>query len=137
MKTIMAFIALTLSFAAVSRDCVENSNGEIDYKTICEIKGITSSVKSCKSTKVPGSELGTIGFEQKTSKFGRDLDTVKKNQCDISIHECKEMAEELFRTYAGEDKCGQVKTLKLVNFKYKVLNELNLKFKPIHREIIR
>jgi hypothetical protein len=137
MKSLIALFALTLTMNAFSRDCVENDKGEIDYKTICEIKGITSIVKTCQSKKVPGSETGTIGFEQTTSKIGRDLDKVEKNQCDISIHECKELAEETLRTYSSEDKCGQVKTLKLVKLKYKVLNELNLKFKTIHREILR
>lgn len=137
MKSLITLFALTLTMNAFSRDCVENEKGEIDYKTICEIKGVTNSVKSCKSQKVPGSELGSIGFEQKTTKLGRDLDTVKISQCDISIHECKELAEDTLRTHSAEDKCGQVKTLKLVTFKYKVLNELNLKFKPIHREILR
>ena len=133
MKYFILVSLMTISSISFARECVVNDKEEIDWKTQCDLAGVTFLKKVCQANKVPGTELGTIGFEHETRFLKRERIVTTKSECDVTIHQCKEMAENLLRDFIHKDKCGQVADLKKVKFTYKVLNELTLEFKTIHK----
>lgn len=138
MKNILLALALTtLTTTAFARNCQLNNKGEVDWKNVCEIDGSSYMVKQCKEVKVPGSTPGTYKMEYKPKKIGWGTTSVMDSECDITIHECKMLAEKMLEEYESKDECGQEITMKKVKITYKVLNEITLKFKTIHKETVR
>lgn len=134
MKTILIFASLSLfSSFALARECQVNDKGEVDWKTECRLDGSSYLIKQCKEIKVPGSTPGTYKYEYVPKKFGWGRVSSVDKECDINIHECKELAEKMLAEYSWTDECGQVAKMKKVKFQYSVLDELDLKFKIIHK----
>lgn len=137
MKTVLIIAALSLCSTAFARNCQLNAKGEVDYKTICELDGSSYMMKQCKEVKVPGSTPGTYKYEYKPKKIGWGTVASVDNECDINIHECKELAEKMLAEYSWTDECGQVAEMKKVKFKFKVMDELSLEFKTIHKDTVK
>lgn len=136
-KLLIALTLTTLSLSTYARNCVVNDRGEVDWKTVCDLDGRAFMVKQCKQVKVQGSTPGTFKLESHPKKFGWSRGSVMDSECDITIHECKALAEKMLAEYESKDECGQEITLKKVKFTFKVLNEIDLKFKTIHKETVR
>jgi hypothetical protein len=138
MKNILLIAALaTLSTTAFARNCTVNSKGEVDWKTECRLDGSTYMTKQCKEVKVPGEAPGTYKYEYKPKRIGWGNTVAVDVKCDITIHECKALAEKMLNEYARTDECGQEEVMKKVKFKYSVLDEINLEFKTIHKGTVR
>lgn len=137
MKTLLMIAALSLCSTAFARNCQLNAKGEVDYKTICELDGSSYMMKQCKEVKVPGSTPGTYKYEYKPKKIGWGTVASVDNECDINIHECKALAEKMLAEYSWTDECGQVAEMKKVKFKFKVMDELSLEFKTIHKDTVK
>lgn len=136
-KLLIALTLTTLSVNTYARNCVANDRGEVDWKTTCNISGSSYLVKQCERIKVPGTTPGTFKMESRPKKIGWGTSTVMDSECDITIHECKALAEKMLVEYASKDECGQDITMKKVKFNFQVLNELDLKFRTIHKETVR
>jgi hypothetical protein len=50
---------VTYYFDSFPRECVLNSRGEVDYKTMCRLDGSSYMLKQCTEKKVPGETSGT------------------------------------------------------------------------------
>ncbi len=138
MKNILLVTVMSLiSATAFARNCQLNAKGEVDYKSICELDGSSYMMKQCKEVKVPGSTPGTYKYEYKPKTIGWGTVASVDNECDITIHECKVLAEKMLTEYSWTDECGQVATMKKVKFTYKVMNEIELEFKTLHKQTIR
>lgn len=138
MKTILIIATLSLfSSVAMARNCQLNARGEVDWKNECRLDGSTYMTKQCKEVKVPGEAPGTYKYEYRPKKIGWGNTSVVDVKCDITIHECKALAEKMLAEYERTDECGQEEQMKKVKFKYSVLDELSLEFKTIHKGTVR
>ena len=138
MKTILMIAALSLvSASAMARNCQLNAKGEVDWKNECRLDGSTYMNKQCKEVKVPGEAPGTFKYEYRPKTIGWGNTVVVDVKCDITIHECKALAEKMLAEYSRTDECGQEEQMKKVKFKYSVLDELSLEFKTIHKGTVK
>jgi hypothetical protein len=134
MKLTMMLVTISmLSTTAFARECNTNARGEVDWKTVCRLDGVSYLTKQCKSIKIPGENPGTYKYENVTKTIGWKSGGPYDLECDVTIHECKAMAEKMLQEYSATDQCGQTVELKKVKFKFDVLNELSLEFKNIHK----
>ncbi len=138
MKITMLLIAMSLvTSTAFGRNCELNSRGEVDWKTMCRLDGSSYMLKQCTEKKVAGEAPGTFKYVSVPKKIGWGTTMVVDDECDITIHECKALAEKMLEEYSRTDECGQVAEMKKVKFKYSVLNELSLEYKTVHKGIVR
>lgn len=138
MKKILIMAVLSmLTTTAFARNCVLNSKGEVDWKTMCRLDGSTYMTKQCKEVKVPGETQGTYKYEYQTKRIGWGNSVVVDDECDITIHECKALAQKMLEEYSRTDECGQEDVMKKVKFKFSVLDELDLEFKTLHKGTVR
>lgn len=138
MKVTLLLIAMSfITSTAFARNCQLNARGEVDWKTMCRLDGSSYMLKQCTEKKVPGEAPGTFKYISVPKKIGWGNTIVVDDECDITIHECKALAEKMLEEYTRTDECGQVAELKKVKFKFSVLNELDLEFKTLHKGTVR
>lgn len=138
MKTILIIATLSLmASTAMARNCQLNAKGEVDWKNECRLDGSTYMNKQCKEVKVPGEAPGTYKVTYVPKKIGWGNTAVVDMKCDITIHECKALAEKMLAEYDRTDECGQKEQMKKVKFQYSVLDELSLEFKTIHKDTVK
>jgi hypothetical protein len=137
MKILILIALFSFSSISMARSCKTNANGEIDAKNRCELTGHSYLRKQCKEVKVPGSVEGTFKYTSQTKKIGWISTTVADDECDVTIFECKALAEKLLAKFSQTDECEQEISLKNVKFEYQVLDGLDLEFKTIHKGKIR
>ncbi len=138
MKITMLLLAMSfLTSTAFARECKFNGRGEVDWKTMCRLDGSSYMLKQCKEKKVPGETPGTFKYISVPKKIGWGTVASVDTECDVTIHECKALAEKMLEEFSHTDECGQVAEMKKVKFKFDVLNELSLEFKTLHRGMVR
>lgn len=138
MKITMLLLAMSfITSTAYARECKTNARGEVDWKTMCRLDGSSYLIKQCTEKKVPGEAPGTFKYISVPKKIGWGNVMAVDTECDISIHECKALAEKMLEEYSFTDECGQEAVMKKVKFKFDVLNELSLEFKTLHKGSVR
>ncbi len=137
MKILFLISLFSFSSVSMARNCTANDQGEFDAKNRGELTGNSYMRKQCKEIKEPGSTPGSYKITSVPKKIGWGSTMVVDAECDITIFECKALAEKLLAEFAETDGRKQEVTLKNVKFEYKVLNEIDLEFKTIHKEKIK